>query len=100
MNSTIKRYNRSKAREALPTLLDELKESDGLVYIAERGEIEAVLMPIEKFKKLTQKSKPKKTQAQHLLELAGMWKDRKDMEDSVAWVNKLRSEEDNRYNRP
>lgn len=41
--------------------------------------------------------KPKEKKPLSSYEFVGMWKDREDMKDSVAWVKKLRREQWNRF---
>ncbi|GAB4158134.1 MAG: hypothetical protein Fur003_1900 [Candidatus Dojkabacteria bacterium] len=79
-------YNRSEARKRLPSLVDEVKDSDNSIYISERGEKQAVLISYKAFKNLYKSE----SQAQRVLTFAGIWQDKKEFKDSVGWVNYVR----------
>lgn len=80
-------YSRSEARENLPQILNRICDGGRAVYITNRGKEEAVLVAISDYT-------PKKKVNFDDLNWAGMWEGRKDMKDSVAWVRKIREEEE------
>lgn len=82
----LKIYNKSEARQKFPSLVKEVNDSSGAIYISERGEKQAVLISYKAFLKLY---KPV-NQAKKLVTFAGIWKDREDLIDTVKWVNNIR----------
>lgn len=87
-------YSKTDARYNLPSIINRVRDGDGPVYITDRGVITAVIMSNNEFEKI--KKKTKKEFKFSDLGWIGMWKDREDMKDSVAWVNKIREEEESR----
>ena len=91
-------YSRTDARKNLPNLVDRVMDGAGPIYIAGRGVTQAVLMSLEDYEREIKKGD---TQPVNFSDtgLAGIWKGRKDMQDSVAWTNSMREEEDSRYDK-
>ncbi len=78
---------KTEMRNNFASFYKDVKEG-GPLYISDRGNIEVALVPIDILDKKT--SDIKKTPPISTLPIFGMWKDRKDMEDSVKYVNKVR----------
>ena len=89
-------YYRTEARRKLPEILNFVKDSGTAVYIADRGVTQVVIVPVDQYEEKIRKATKFDITKSNLF---GMWKDRKDMKDSVKWVNDLREREGNR-NRP
>ena len=85
-------YSKTEARYNLPTIINRVRDGEGPVYITDRGVITAVVISNNEFERSIKK--PKKEFKFSDLGWIGMWKDREDMKDSVAWVNKIREEEE------
>lgn len=94
-NTSKKYYSKTEARYNLPSLIDRVKDGGEAVYITEKGAAKVVLLSAAEYNKLTKKKRIKFSETG----LAGMWKDRKDMEDSAEWVRKSREWESNRSKR-
>jgi|GEM_PF-3559728 len=84
-------YLKSEAREKFPQLVDRVYESNTPIYIYNRDVPQAVLISISTYNSLNTTKPTKKSFKES--GLVGIWKDREDMKDSVAWVNKIRQEE-------
>ncbi len=91
-------YNKSEARQKLPSLINEVRDAGTEIYISERGKTQAVLISYDQYLKMFRKNK--KSNKELILELAGIWKDREDMKDSVKWVNQVRKEEERKFKLP
>lgn len=87
-------YSKTDARYNLPKLIDRVRDGEGPIYITDRGTTKAILVSYADYEK---SSKPlKKGKKFSEWGLIGIWKDREDVKDSVAWVQKLRQKEDDR----
>ncbi|MBD3279975.1 type II toxin-antitoxin system prevent-host-death family antitoxin [Candidatus Dojkabacteria bacterium] len=75
--------SRTDARQNLPSLLDKVQQTGGPVYINERGENQAVIISFQEYEQFYNKDFADNP-------MFGMWKHRKNLTDSINWVNKNR----------
>lgn len=85
----MKTYTSSEARKNFFTLLDDVVNKNEGIVVNKRGLDAVVILPMKQYKA------PEKKKFEDS-PLFGIWKNRKDMQDSVKWVNDLRIKTDNR----
>lgn len=82
-------------RNNMAEYMNMARYGEQVVVIEKWGKAPLKLAPlVEEKPKIDEVSERRKV----LQEVAGMWKNRKDMQDSVAWVQKTRKKMSNRYN--
>ena len=81
------KYSKTDARKNPPEIVNKVKDGEGPVYITSRNDVEAVVISYEEYMAL------KGTDIQKS-PLYGLWKDKKDIKDSVEWVNKFRENDE------
>ena len=79
-------------RDNLSTIIEEVAVGKKSYTVTKFGKEKVAIIPIDK----ALNTKPKKNIDWDNEPFVGMWKDRKDMKDSVAWVRNLRKK-NNRY---
>ena len=78
---------KTQMRNNFSSFYEKVRNGESL-FISDRGDIAVALVPIDILGK--ESSIIKKTPPISSLPIFGMWKDRKDMENSVKYVNKVR----------
>lgn len=100
-NMMVKEASVKYFRDNFAEIIDEVAETKRPYAITRYGRIKSYVVPksmydkyFRKFDKSAKKSKKEKETQKALDEFYGIWKDRKEMDDSVAYVRKLRENPD------
>ena len=85
MNATV--YSIKEARELFSELIERAALTRESFLVTKFGKPKAMIVPIQS---AIQKNAKKKEKLSLLTQTAGIWKQRKDMHSSVAWVHRQR----------
>ena len=87
----------SDVRLQLPDIAERVARTGEIFAVEKWGKIKALIVPTWSVVGLDDEEKMLARRKLTMKKYAGVWKNRDDMKDPVAWVEKLRKKESSRY---